>query len=239
GAMRVNISRTLREASLSVAAPSGRVPLLGAAGSVMEKALFFDKPRSKMENALERFGGNVAIGTGATDARAKDEAQLSSARFFVRAHRLDHLRGPHAGPRGQSTEPPNQSDDPRSIARGRDTGLVAEQCRGHHSPGHSFAMLETAVVRQAFKRMAKRMAEIQNFAEAGLLFVLAYDLRLDLRGTGDEIGQNPGIASEGTGQIFFEEGKHFGVCDDAIFDDLGQAAAKLAVGQRAQERGVR
>ena len=43
----------------------------------------------EMEDADERFEGDIAVGLRFADARREDEAKLAVAGFFVRAHERD------------------------------------------------------------------------------------------------------------------------------------------------------
>src|SRR2546425_554352 len=83
--MRVNISRTFMEASVSVTAPSGRVPFTGAAssgiGSSRETAAGFNEMRREMKNALDDVRGNGVVGARFADARREDETHQDAARF--------------------------------------------------------------------------------------------------------------------------------------------------------------
>src|SRR6267378_5361292 len=113
--MRVNISRTFVEASVSVTAPSGRVPFTGAAssgiGASQETAAGFNEMRSEMKNALDEVRGNGVVGARFADTRGEDETHYAAARFFVRAHGFDQSCRGDAGPGRKRSEPADERDN--------------------------------------------------------------------------------------------------------------------------------
>src|SRR6266704_6819848 len=119
GAICVNISRTFLEASASVTAPSGRVPLTGAAISAMTPSQMVftcrDQARCEMENALDDMKRNRVVGARLTDARREHEAQDAAAHLFIGAHGIDQSCDRNARPGCQRAEAVNQCDDSGNI----------------------------------------------------------------------------------------------------------------------------
>src|SRR5712664_2410316 len=182
--MRVNISRTFVEASVSVTAPSGRVPFTGAAssgiGASQETAAGFNEMRSEMKNALDEVRGNGVVGARFADTRGEDETHDAAVRFLIGAHGFDQSCSGDAGPGRQGSEASDQGDNTRHVIGTRQSKFMAEERRGDHPPGHGFPMLIAAVMRNAFESVREGMAEIQDLAKAGLAFIAADNTGFDL-----------------------------------------------------------
>ncbi len=58
--------------------------------------------------------------------------------------------------------------------------FMSEKGGGDHAPGHGFAVLIAAVIRDAFEGVGESVTVIENFAEAGLAFVTAHYAGFDL-----------------------------------------------------------
>src|SRR5467141_1313393 len=136
--MRVNISRTFVEASVSVTAPSGRVPFTGAAssgiGASRETATGFNEMRREMKNALDDARGNGVVGARFADAWREDEPHHPAARLFVSAHGFDQSCSGDAGPGRQGSEAADQGDDTGYVIGTRQSKLMAEERRSNHAP---------------------------------------------------------------------------------------------------------
>src|SRR6267143_5515815 len=222
--MRVNISRTFAEASASVTAPSGRVPFSGEATSGMgcsrDAAAGFDQLRSEMKDTLDDVRGDGVVGASFTNARREDETHYAAARFLVRAHGFDQSCGGDARPGRQRSEAADERDDARNVIGTRQSKLMAEERRGDHTPGHGFPMLVAAIMRDAFQSVRKRMAEIQDFAQAGLAFIAADDTRFYLDVLRDEPAECRAIATQDIFQVFLKHDKHRCVRNDGVLDNL-------------------
>src|SRR6267142_2887793 len=223
--MRENISRTFVEASVSLTAPSGRVPFTGATssgiGTSRKTAAGFHEMRREMKNALDDARGNGVVGARFTDTRGEDEPHHAAARFFVRAHGFDQSCRGDARPGRQGSEAADQSDNTGYVIGTRQSKLMAEERRGDHAPSHSFPMPVAAVVRDAFKSVREGMAEIQNFAEAGFAFVAADDTRFDLDVLRDEPAEGRAITPQDIFQVLLKHREHGCVCNDRVLDDFG------------------
>src|SRR5712692_6049865 len=96
-------------------APSGRVPLTGAAASTMTPSRKLvacsDEPRREMENALDDVKGNGVVRPRFADAGREDETKNSAASFLVGAHGAEQSRGGNARPGRQRPQAANQRDD--------------------------------------------------------------------------------------------------------------------------------
>ncbi len=60
----------------------------------------------------------------------------------------------------------------------------SEQRRRNHSPSDRFAVQEAPIARSGFERMADRVPEIQDLAQAAFALVLVHHVRLDRRARG-------------------------------------------------------
>ena len=92
-----------------------------------------------------------------------------------------------------------------------------------------------AVVGDGFEGVADGVAEVQDGPQAALGLVLPYDLGLDFAAAGDDRCQRARFAAEQVGQVALQVLEQPGIADDAVFDHLGQAGPKLALGS---ETGV-
>ena len=79
--------------------------------------------------------------------------------------------------------------------------------------------------------MADGMAKIQNRAQPAIGLVPADNLGLDFTATRDDGREYFRFALEQLRQVSFDLRKQFGVVNDAVFDDLGEAGAEFTVGQ--------
>src|SRR6267378_8568644 len=237
--MRVNISRTFVEASVSVTAPSGRVPFTGAAssdiGASQETAAGCNEMRSEMKNALDEVRGNGVVGASFADSRGEDETHHATARFLIGAHGFDQSCGGDTGPGRKRSEAADERDNTGNIVGARQAKFMAEKRRGNHAPGDGFPVLVAAVARDAFESVREGMAEIQDFAEAGFVFIAADDPRFDLDVARDELVERRAIATQDIFQVFLKHREHRGIGNDGVLDDFGEAAAKFAVREGTQQ----
>ena len=82
--------------------------------------------------------------------------------------------------------------------------------------------------------MADGVAEVENFAQATLTFVARNDGRLVAERLVDDATETIGVASENRRHRGLERRDHRRIHDRAVLDHLGEAFAKLALGQRRQ-----
>src|SRR5258708_408775 len=129
-------------------APSGRVPLTGAATSTMtpsrKHVACSDEPRREMKNALDDVKRNGVVRPRFADAGREDETKNSTASFLVGAHGAEQSRGGNARPGRQRPQAANQRDDAGNVISARQAELVAEEGRGDHAPGYGFTVLIAA-----------------------------------------------------------------------------------------------
>src|SRR6266850_2396500 len=191
--MRVNISRTFAEASVSVTVPSGRVPFTGVAssriGASRKAAAGCNEMRREMENALDDARGNGVVGASFADARREDETNHTPACFLVRAHGFDQSCGGDARPGRQRSQAADERDDAGNIVGARQAKFMAEERSGDHAPSDGFPVLIAAVACDAFESVRESMPEIQDFAGARFAFIAADDTRFDLDVAGDELAE--------------------------------------------------
>src|SRR5579859_3781125 len=121
--MRVNISRTFREASCSLVAPSFCVPFGSAPASAIALPQRFHRLQENLrratQDALHRFLRHLAKGTSMAKPACQHKPQLPPARLLVRAHRLDNLLRLNIRPRRQRPHLAHQRHDSRHHIRGR------------------------------------------------------------------------------------------------------------------------
>src|SRR5216684_5681576 len=138
-----------------------------------------DKAGREMKNAFHDAQRNGVVRARFADAGRKDKAKDSGARFLVASHGIEQSGGRNAGPRRQRTQAANQRDDTRNIVGTRQAQFVAEKSGGDHAPGYGFPVLIAAVVRDTFEGVGEGVAVIEDFADAGLVFVATYDAGFD------------------------------------------------------------
>ena len=78
------------------------------------------------------------------------------------------------------------------------------------------------------------MAEVQDRAQTALSLILSHNTGLDLAAARHHRRKRVGVALEQFGHDLFEALEQFHVVNDAVFDDFGEAGAKLARRQRLQ-----
>src|SRR5712692_3690237 len=239
GAICVNISRTLCEASASVTAPSGRVPLTGTAASAMASsqkiATRCDEARGEMENALDNVKRDGVVRARFADAGRKDEAKNSGARFLVGAHGAEQCRGRNARPGRQWPQAANERDDTGNFVRARQSEFVSEKGGRNHAPRHGFAVLIAPVFRYAFEGMGEGMAVVEYFPEAGFAFVAAHHAGFDLYVAGNQETERVAISPQHFLHVLLKHREHLRVRDNGVLDDLRESAAEFTIGKRAQQ----
>ena len=104
---------------------------------------------------------------------------------------------------------------------------MTKQGSGHHAPSYRLAMFVAVVSSQAFERMAKGVAKIQDLAQTCFAFVFTYDAGFDLYATRDDVLERAGSAAKNGGEVFFQEDKEFRVANDPILDDFRQPTAEV------------
>ncbi len=95
-------------------------------------------------------------------------------------------------------------------------------------------MEEFSITGAVFDRVPDGVSKIQDGAEAGIGFVLADNIRLDLAAARDDGRQSFGIALEQLGQALFMLRELNRIVNNAVFDDLGQTGNKLPLRQSCQ-----
>jgi len=104
---------------------------------------------------------------------------------------------------------------------------------GNLADADSFAVEIFSVFRNGLEAVAEGVAEVQYGAQAGFFFILANDFSFDLAAARDDGRKGAGVLLQQLGQFALEAGEEFGIVNDAIFDDLRKAGAKLSLGQSA------
>ena len=112
---------------------------------------------------------------------------------------------------------------------------MSEERRNDHAPRHSFPVLKAAVLRHAFESMSEGMAEIQNFPQAGLVFITTHDARFYSHVARDQEIESPGIPPQDLLHVFLKEGEHMRIGNDGVLDDLRKAAAKFTFWESAEQ----
>ena len=112
--------------------------------------------------------------------------------------------------------------------------------RAGHADRHALAMDEAraVVARQPLERVAEGVAEIEQRAFALLGLVGGDDARLGGAAPGDRL-QTRRAAGEHFAPVRLQPVEEIAIADQAVFDDLGVAGAKLARAQRVERRRCR
>ena len=83
------------------------------------------------------------------------------------------------------------------------------------------------------------MAEVEHRPFLSFFALVARDhARFDPAAFEDDVLERVLVSLENRAGILLEEREQGGAGDDAVLDDFGQPAAKLAIGQRLERRGV-
>src|SRR5690348_9869601 len=187
--------------------------------------------RGEMQNTLENVERHAVLRNSFADTRSKDETKSASASFLVGMHEVNQLLGMDVGPRRKRPHAADERNDAGDLVGGGEADFVAEERGGHHAPSDGFAVLVDAIIGEGFESVAESVAEIEDFAEAGLALVAADDASFDLKRAGNQIGECRRITTQNSIEIFLQIGKELRVRDDAVLDNFGEAAAVLAFWQ--------
>ena len=172
----------------------------------------------------------------------QDESQLTADRFFVEQHFLDDRIGRTFSSVGQSGRDV-QAAEQVSLAGchvGVDETAELGQAAGvEHADRNGLAVEQLAVPGQRFERVAECVAVVEDGSHAGsLVFVLLDDTRFQLAAARDDLPQHGRVARVDCLGVLFEKRKEFRVENDTVFNDLSQARAIVAIGQRREHAGV-
>jgi len=188
-----------------------------------------------MENTLDDVKRDRVVGTGLADMGRKNETQNSASSFFVGAHGVQQSFGLYAGPGWKRNERAYERNDAGNVVGSRQAQFVSKKRSGDHAPGDGFSVLVAAVLGCAFEGMGESVAEIEDFAKAGFAFIATDDAGFDLYVARNERAKCRTIAAQDLLRVFFEHRKHRCVGNDGVLDDFGEAAAKFAVWEGAQQ----
>ena len=167
------------------------------------------------------------------DSRRHDESDFSVFEFFVELQCVEDLfaREIFRQRRGQ-LELPEKIDNCIPLIRRQSSPSFGDGARSDNSKAQCFSVQKLAIISRALNRVTNRVTEIQKRALAGpVAFVFRDDPRFDLDVALDQRLQGkrsprrpcpPGL----------KRSEHFGVGDDGMLDDLGEALIEFARGQR-------
>ena len=129
--------------------------------------------------------------------------------------------------------------DPRGVLPGAQTQVTGETKRQGHADGDALAVHEPSriIVGQLLQGMAKGMPKIEQRALSLFRFVGDDDARLGRAADRDRFGARRS-ASEHVAPIRFQKLEKAAVADQPVFDDLGEAGAKIALAKRIEACGV-
>ena len=125
-------------------------------------------------------------------------------------------------------EPPDALQDILSDA----PEPLADIGRAHHADGYCLTVMIAHISGFLLDGVRHRMPEIQDAPKSAFLFVLAHNLRLDLTGTGNDMGQDLRIQCQYFRGMLFQKRKKIRIIDDAVFHDLPESRIDLTLWQR-------
>src|SRR6266852_5929104 len=192
--------------------------------------------RGFVQGPLDRRRRHFHAPADLADFFSEHELDFTSFDFLVETQGGQQPGAPRArqlDSRGQ-TRGREQLPDSLQLTR-REAGEFGGKVGGDHlADGNRFAMKIFSVAGDCLDGMADGVAEVQNFAQPGLGFVLAHDLRLDGAAAFDHDLQQFGIEFQQFGQLAFEQLEQGRIVNDSVLDDLGKAGAELPRGQGAE-----
>src|SRR5690349_15622336 len=95
-------------------------------------------------------------------------------------HDVDKARGLRGRQRRKRADSPYQPLNSHRVLIWQQAHPTRQAGCGDHSPSNSLAVKIFAIRRGCFEGMGERMAEIQDFAQAGFAFIAANDSSLSL-----------------------------------------------------------
>ena len=104
---------------------------------------------------------------------------------------------------------------------------------GDLADADGFAVKIFSVFGNGLEAVADGVAEVQYGAQTGFFFILTNDFSFDLAAARDDGCKSGGVLLQQLGQFALETSEEFGIVNDAVFDDLRKASAKLSLGQSA------
>ncbi len=102
---------------------------------------------------------------------------------------------------------------------------------GNLSDADGFPVQVGPITGDGFNGVANGVSVIQDGPQTSLLFILADHCRFDLATARHDLFQQRGIQFEEAADLGFQSIEQSSIPDDAVFDDLGHACTKLALGQ--------
>src|SRR6266568_4490810 len=208
------------------------VSLTAAIGSCQRRGA----KRGFVQGPLDRRRRHLYTPADLADVFSEHELDFTSLDFLVEAQGRQEPgapRTPQLDARGQARGR-EELPDPFHVT-GREAGEFGGKVGGDDlADGNRFAVEIFSVAGDGLDGMANGVAEVQNFAQPGLGFVLADDLCLDGTAAFDHDLQQFGIEFEQLGQLPFEQLEQGRIVNDSVLDDLGKAGPELPRGQGAE-----
>jgi hypothetical protein len=109
---------------------------------------------------------------------------------------------------------------------------------GEHAVSDGFAMEESAVVESGFEGVGEGVAEVEEHAFAGFVFVAGNDGGFDADGGENDALQESRIAMGDRSQVAGEEREQGGIADEGALDTFGEAGAEFSRGESGEGGGV-
>src|SRR5688572_11787566 len=189
------------------------------------------------ERALQgRRRGVVDALQGSTSGGGQDEGE-AAGRLLVPPHQGDEVGGGDAvgGGGGEAEAAEHRPGGVGGV--GRETVEGGGEFGGEdEADGDRFTM-EEAVVAEGLEGVGQGVAVVERGPQAGpLVLVGRDDRRLDGGRTGDDVGENSGVAGQegGGGRLVGQRGREFGVTHEGVLRHLAEPGAVLAVGKRGE-----
>ena len=182
-----------------------------------------------------RCPGNSTPHSALPMRRGKTQRTRPPRAFLSPARMGRNCEASNSGERRQSAPRSRSAASCASRRDSRRRPVARPNKRGrHHPPGNRFAVQKAPVTRGRFQRMAQRVAEIQDLAQAAFALVFAHHMRFDANAARDHPGERGGIAAQQRKHVRFEKREKFGVGDDAVLHHFVEAGAVFPVRQRQQ-----
>ena len=116
----------------------------------------------------------------------------------------------------------------------REAGLGLGNFGGSNlADADGFTVEVFSVFGNGLETVAEGVAKVQYSAQAGFFFILPNDFSFDLAAASNDGRKGSRVLLQQLGQFALEAGEEFGIVNDAVFDDLRKAGAKLSLGQSA------
>src|ERR1700728_1724138 len=240
--MESNICCTACAACASFAAPAGWAPVVVIC---LRTPLWVALPgralgclrQHVVHCAFEFRRGYIFDHAGIANADGQNKPSYSADVLFVAAGRGTHFSCLQRERRQRAVQM-DQILEPVELAGGDGAALMRQEQSRDHAPANGFAMQQGFVAGGLLERVADRVTEIENHAEAIFAFVAMDDTGLHTDGRDNHLFERLGIAAQTLVDVLFHEADQAAVADDACLYAFHQAGAEFAARQGSQNGDI-